>query len=69
MSDFKCTFCGSDKLKIDKPYMTKDKVWPMKYKTEQDYCCRTQAKNQEYREKKFHPTRSTKPTSEEVAKL
>jgi len=65
MSDFKCSFCGSDKLMIDTPYIEKTKTWPIEYKKKQTYCCKPQAKNQEY-EKRFHPIYSKKP--KDVAK-
>lgn len=73
MSDFKCTFCNSDKLRVEKPYMVKKKTmqWGEDeglFEMATDYCCKSQARNQEYIRKRYHPTHSRKPTSEEVAK-
>lgn len=66
--DFKCPFCGSTKLHLKTPYTKKNKKWPIGYEAETTYCCLKQAKNQEYREKRFHPRLSRKPDSAEVAR-
>ena len=67
MADFKCPFCNSNKLMVDTPYIKKDNTWPIEYKKQQTYCCRTQAKNQEYIKKKYHPIFSEK--KDDVSKL
>ena len=60
MSDFKCPFCGSDKLKIETGYLTKfgDKEFT--------YCCPAQATNHKYINKSF--TQDSRPDPEDITK-
>ena len=64
MSDFKCPFCGSQKLKIETPY-----IKPVTHERETTYCCRKQAKNQEFVEKRYHPIYGIKPSVESISTL
>lgn len=64
MNDFKCPFCGSQKLKIDTPFLK-----PVTHEPIQTFCCRPQAKNQEFIKKRYHPTLGRKPTTEEVSEI
>lgn len=64
MNDFKCPFCGSKKLKVKSPYLK-----PVTHEAETSYCCRSQAKNQEFVDKHFHSIYGDKPSAESVSKL
>jgi hypothetical protein len=59
----KCPFCGSDKTKIDTPYINKhgEKIT--------SYCCNAQRQNDKYI--KAHTSRQTgdKPSAEDVIKF
>ena len=71
MSDFKCPFCGSDKLKLETPYVKTTYVWGANGKEEKTeaetrFCCQAQAQNHEFVKKNFDPDHQ--PTQEEVAK-
>lgn len=59
-----CSFCGSDKVKVETPYI--DRVTG-EHKT--TICCQAQRKNQEYQKKHFHPIHGEKPPMESVEKL
>lgn len=67
MGDFQCAFCGSKTLLIDTPYVERTNEWPVSYAKKQTYCCKPQAKNQEYMKKHYHSS-SDRPSSEEVSK-
>ncbi len=49
MSDFKCQFCGSNKLKYEKPYVELDNNG--EYTPPFNYCCKAQESNQKYAKK------------------
>lgn len=59
-----CPFCGSEKTKIDTPYI--DRVTGNKL---QSYCCNSSKKNSKYIAQRFDPRlQDNIPTIEEVAK-
>lgn len=66
MSDFKCPFCGSDKLKIETPFVEM-KGWK-EYENKTTYCCGAQAKNQKYIRDRYDQTRTDNPQSDDVSK-
>lgn len=59
----KCPFCGSSKLKLDTPYIDRVTRKPV-----QTFCCKAQATNATYINKRFDPSRSDAPKPEDVAK-
>ena len=67
MADFVCPFCKSDKLLVEQPQMIRTKDWPPKYKHATAFCCRSQARNQEYIDKRYDSRFGRIPTLEEVA--
>ena len=74
MSDWKCPFCGSDKLKIKKAsgdmVRKKKVVWGEDlYEPETDFCCRKQAHNQKFINARYDKTLSDVPDLDDVAKL
>ena len=74
MSDWKCPFCGSDKLMIKKAsgdmVRKKKVVWGEDlYEAATDFCCRKQAKNNAYIKAKFDSTLSDVPDLDDIAKL
>lgn len=66
MSDFHCPFCGSDKLKIETPFVEMTS-WK-EYANKTTYCCATQAKNQKYIKDRYDKTREGNPSTEDVSK-
>lgn len=62
----KCTFCGSDELFIETPFVElNDKGEHVPKKTP---CCQAQRKNMQYIKRHFDPLAENIPTLEEVAK-
>jgi hypothetical protein len=63
MSTFKCPFCGSDKLKIDRDTieLNKDGI----YVPTQDFCCLAQKQNAKYRNSYVE---DDKPDLEDISK-
>lgn len=60
----KCPFCGSKELKLETPY-----IRPSTGKHETRWCCKSQAENNKYREKRFSPYDDNKPELEDISKL
>lgn len=63
MTTWSCPFCGSDKLKIDTPYLK-----PVTHEPIQTFCCRSQAKNNEYIKKRYDPRDMNKPDKDDVSR-
>lgn len=66
MSDTKCPFCGSDKIKMETPYVELGRDGEYHAKT--TFCCKAQAANAKYVTKRFDPRNEDKPSPEEVSK-
>ena len=64
MSDFKCPFCGSDKLRYEAPYVELNKQGEYVPKT--TFCCKQQATNQKFIDRRFKE--EDKPELDEVSK-
>ena len=62
----KCAFCGSKELRIKTPYLK-----PVTHEPITTWCCKAQAKNQEYIRRNYDPTRpyQKKITTEDASKL
>ena len=58
----KCPFCGSEKIKIETPYI--DRITG-EHKT--TLCCLSQKKNQEFLDKRYSNFYGEKPTMEDLA--
>jgi len=73
VSDFKCPFCGSDKLYVEQGgnmVKKKNPVWGEDlYEVEKRLCCKFQARNKAHIDAKYSKTLGRTPTLEEVWKL
>jgi len=72
--DWKCVFCGSDKIKVNKASgdMVRKKkiVWGEDmYEIATDFCCRKQAANDAHRKARYDPRLSDVPDLDDIAKL
>lgn len=63
MSDWKCPFCGSDKLRIETPYLK-----PVTHEPITTFCCRSQAKNNQYIKNRYDPRDSNRPDADDVSR-
>lgn len=62
MSDWKCPFCGSDKLKFPSPYVELNSQG--EYVPKMEFCCKSQKQNQNFINKRFKE--GDKPDLEKV---
>lgn len=63
----KCPFCGSEKIRIETPFVRATGVGADDFEHETTYCCSAQKVNAEYRRKNFHPDDA--PDEEDISKL
>lgn len=62
----KCSFCGSESIKVKTPYVQQGgKIG--EYESTYDYCCLAQKRNAKYIENRFDVSRGKPPTAEEVS--
>ena len=52
----KCPFCGSEEIRLQTPYVTRVTHTP-----EYTFCCKSQAKNHEYTNKRIDPRTGQAP--------
>lgn len=62
--DWKCKFCGSEKLMIPTGFVVSSKTKFGEHEPEMTFCCHAQRKNNEYIKKNYHP--DDEPDPEEV---
>jgi len=64
MTDFRCPFCGSDKMWIETPYI--DRITGKPKKT---MCCGKQKTNYDFTLKRYSPLRGDVPSIDKIAKI
>lgn len=67
MNDTKCQFCGSEKIKVETPYISLGNSGD--YEKQFDYCCKAQKQNNKFN--KAHLDSQTREpifTDEEISK-
>lgn len=64
MPEEKCPFCGSDKIRLETPYVALNDQG--EYAPTKTFCCASQRRNAEYVKKRFSPDDPNKPDPKEV---